>query len=107
MWQVINRFSHNYPCTNEPDDQEFDNHFKEICIPQNSGYFCDEYEMMAANFLEDYDDSNNSHPINISAVEEITNDNFSVDEIEFAIDSLKANKSPGNDCIPAEFYQNM
>ena len=71
MWQVINRFSHNYPCTNEPDDQEFYHHFKELCILQNAGYFCDEYEMMAADFLKDYDDSNNSHPINISAVEVI------------------------------------
>ena len=105
MWQVINRFSHNYPCTNEPDDQEFYHHFKGLCIPQNAGYFCDEYEMMAADFLKDYDDSNNSHPINISAVEEIINDNFSVDEIECAIDSLKTNKSPGNDCIPAEFIK--
>ena len=43
--------------------------------------------------------------VNISAIEEIINDNFSVDEIECAIDSLKTNKSPGNDCIPVEFIK--
>ena len=104
MWQVINRFSHNY--ANEPDDQEFYHHFKELCIPQNAGYFCDEYEMMAMDFLKDYDDSKKSHPINISAVEEVINDDFNVDEIECAIDSLKkTNKSPRIDCIPAEFIK--
>ena len=69
MWQVINRFSHNYSRTIEPDDQELYHHFKELGIPQNAGYFCDEYGMMAVDFLKDYDDSENSHPLNISAVE--------------------------------------
>ena len=40
-----------------------------------------------------------------SAVEEIVNGNFTVQEIECAIDTLKTNKSPGNDCIPAEFIK--
>ena len=105
MWQVINRFSHNHSSTNEPDDQEFYHHFKELCIPQNADYFSEEYENMATEFLKRYDESKNSHPVNISAIEEIINDNFSVDEIECAIDSLKTNKSPGHDCIPAEFIK--
>ena len=104
-WQVINRFSHNHSSTNEPDDQEFYHHFKELCIPQNADYFSEEYETMATEFLKKYDESNNSHPLNISAIEEIVNDNFSVNEIECAIDSLKTNKSPGYDCIPAEFIK--
>ena len=105
MWQVINRFSHNHSSTNEPDDQEFYHHFKELCIPQNADYFSEEYENMATEFLKRYDESKNSHPVNISAIEEIINDNFSVDEIECAIDSLKTNKSPGHDCIPVEFIK--
>ena len=60
---------------------------------------------MATEFLKNYDESKNPHPLNISAIEEIINDNFSVDEIECAIDSLKTNKSPGNDCIPVEFIK--
>ena len=38
-------------------------------------------------------------------MEEILNDNFTVEEIEYAIDCLKTNKTPGLDSIPAEFIE--
>ena len=60
---------------------------------------------MALEFLRQYENSNDSFPVNGSAVEEIVNGNFTVEEIECAIDTLKTNKSPGNDCNPAEFIK--
>ena len=74
-------------------------------MPQNADYFNEEYENTAADFLRQYDNSRNAHYVNISAVEEIINGNFTIEEIECAIDTLKSNKSPGNDCIPAEFIK--
>ena len=100
MWQVINRFSHNqYKWTWRPGI--LSSLQRTLYSTKRADYFSEEYETMATEFLKNYDDSRNSHPVNISAIEEIINDNFSVDEIECAIDSLKTNKSPGYDCIPA------
>ena len=74
-------------------------------MPQNADYFNEEYENMALDFLRQYDNSRNAHSVNVSAVEEIINGKFTIEEIECAIDTLKSNKSPGNDCIPAEFIK--
>ena len=74
-------------------------------MPQNADYFNEEYENMALDFLRQYDNSRNAHSVNISAVEEVINENFTIEEIECALDTLKSNKSPGNDRIPAEFIQ--
>ena len=48
------------------------------------------------------DNDNNFYTTNISTAEKILNGNFTVEEIEYAIDCLKTNKTPGLDSIPAE-----
>ena len=50
-------------------------------MPQNADYFNEEYENMALDFLRQYDNSRNAHSGNISAVEEIINGNFTIEEI--------------------------
>ena len=98
-------FTNSHLNVNEPADNEFYDYFMNLCIPQSAEYFNDEYENMAQEFLRQYENSNDSFPINGSAVEEIVNGSFTVEEIECAIETLKTNKSPGNDCIPAEFIK--
>ena len=71
-------------------------------LPQSAEDFNEEYENMALEFPRQYENNNDSFPINGSAVEEIVNGNFTVEEIECPIDTLKTNKSHGNDCNPAE-----
>ena len=105
MWRVINDMSRNYSNVNEPSDSEFYDHFVDICLPQNAEYFDNDYENMATEFLKQYDNDNKFYTTNISTVEEILNDNFTVEEIEYAIDCLKTNKTPGLDSIPAEFIK--
>ena len=72
---------------------------------KNAEYFDNNYENMATEFLKQYDNDNKFYTTNISTVEEILNDNFTVEEIEYAIDCLKTNKTPGLDSIPAEFIK--
>ena len=105
MWRVINDMSRNYSNVNEPSDSEFYDHFVDICLPQNAEYFDNDYENMATVFLKQYDNDNKFYTTNISTVEEILNDNFTVEEIEYAIDCLKTNKTPGLDSIPAKFIK--
>ena len=50
MCPLINRYSHNYPSRNEPHDPECSLHFKEVCIAVNTGYFGNEYLVMAGMF---------------------------------------------------------
>ena len=93
---VISRLTNSHLNVNEPADNEFYDYLMNLCIPQSAENFNEEYENMALEFLRQYENSNDSFPINGSAVEEIVNGNFTVEEIECAIDTLKTNKSPGN-----------
>ena len=61
----------------------------DICLPQNAEYSDNDYENMATEFLKQYDNDNKFYTTNISTVEEILNDKFTVEEIEYAIDCLK------------------
>ena len=91
MCRVINDISRNYSDLNIPSGSEFYDHFLDICLPQNAEYFDNDYENMATEFLKQYDNNNKFHTTNISTVEEILTDNFTVEEIEYAIDCLKTN----------------
>ena len=72
---------------------------------QNADYFNEEFENIALDFLRQYDNSRNAHSVDVSTMDEIINGNFTTEEIECGIDTLTSNKSPGNDCIPAEFIK--
>ena len=97
--------SRNYYDVNEPSDNEFYDHFVDICPPQNAEYFDNDCENMATEFLKQYDNDNRFNTTSISTVEEILTDNFTVEEIEYATDCLKTNKTLGLDSIPVEFIK--
>ena len=65
MWGVISRLTNSHLNVNEPSDNEFYDHFTNLCIPQSAEYFNEEYENMALEFLRQYENSNDSFPINI------------------------------------------
>ena len=103
MWKVLDKISNRGECPNKPSDADFYHYFKDLSsLPQNDN-FSPEYETTAINFRRKYDrncDLTCASHYN-SLVEEVVNANFTHDEKESAIDLLKANKSPGEDSIPA------
>ena len=105
MWKVLDKISNGGECPNEPSDSEFYHYFKDLSSLLQNDNFSSEYETTAINFMRKYDSNCDLTCANHynSLVEEVVNANFTHDAIESAIDLLKANKSPGEDSIPAEF----
>ena len=68
-------------------------------------FFSKQFESEVKAFLDQYDNGEvgfqNQTPLEM----DILNSNFTVQEVEAAIDYLKNNKSPGCDNIPAEFIK--
>ena len=55
--------------------------------------------------MRQYDDDNKFYTTNISVLEEILNDNLTVDGIEYAIDCLRTSKCHELDSIPVKFIK--
>jgi hypothetical protein len=73
------------------------------CMPDEP-YFDKQFEQLAEDFLKKYDQD--ELDIFVDKLElEVLNNNFSIEEIECAIQKLKNKKSPGLDLIPAEFIK--
>ena len=88
---------------NMPNGDEFFNHFNSMSEIKPNAEFDYKYEKQAIEYFE-----NNKSTIasEINPVEfDILNRNFTADEIKSSIMSIKSNKSPGIDYIPAEFIK--
>ena len=81
------------------------NHFVEIGNKPSKKYFDKKHLNEIESFLKEYDMRNEFSESNNESINLILNKDFSIDEINHAIDSLKNNKSPGIDGIPAEFVK--
>ena len=81
------------------------NHFKEIGDFPQKTYFDGKHLHKIESFLKDVDYSKYFSDEANSEISEILNRNFSVEELSYAIDSLKNKKSPGVDAIPAEMIK--
>ena len=103
MWHIINRIGNENRVIAGPNDNEFYEFLKDLSSQQDSDYFDDELENAAVEFLTEYDSDCKYESGNLSLVEEIINSNFTQEEIICAINSLKPNRSPGIDGVPAEF----
>ena len=104
IWAELNRDD----CANEGDVKlrnDLLNHFVEIGQPTNEKYFNKKHLEEIQSFLKEYESSSNLNEGTNHEINEILNKNFTLEEIEFAIDGLKTNKSPGVDSIPAEFVK--
>ena len=104
MWRVIQRINNENRVIAEPGDNEFYEYFKGLSSEQDV-YFDDELEEAALAFLNDYDSGCKYETREISLVERIINSNFTQEEVVLAISSLKPNRSPGIDGVPAEFIK--
>ena len=91
--------------SNQPEAHEFYDYFLKTSETTDEPFFNKQLESEVKAFLDQYDDgevgSQNQTPLEM----EILNSNFTVQEVEAAIDYLKNNKSPGCDNIPAEFIK--
>ena len=104
IWAELNRDD----CVNEGDVKlrnDLLNHFVEIGKPTNEEYFNEKHLKEIQSFLKEYESSTNINESTNHEINEILNKNFTLEEIEFAIDGLKSGKSPGVDSIPAEFVK--
>ena len=81
------------------------NIFLKTSKTKDESFFSKQFESEVKAFLDQYDNgevgSQNQTPLEM----DILNSNFTVQEVEAAIDYLKNNKSPGCDNIPAEFIK--
>ena len=105
MWKVLDDMPiQKTDSDNTPSADDFYKYFSELTQPSNAVNFSNNYENEAKEFMIKYDTGGNicASP---SALElQIINDVFTIDEIKFAIDSLKNNKVPGIDG-PAEIVK--
>ena len=103
LWKSICSMFPGSVHNNTPSIEEFYKHFKQNAIPKMNTSFDYEYEKHAIEFLR------KEVPLILNPTEhiemDILNRNFTPDEIESCIKSLKVKKSPGIDLIPAEFLK--
>ena len=105
MWRIINRIGNGNRVIAQPSDNEFYEFFKDLSSQQDSDYFDDELENSAVKFLKEYDSDCKYESGKLSLVEEIINNNFTQEEVICAINSLKPNRSPRIDGVPAVFVK--
>lgn len=105
MWKILSNYGRSESKNNSPCGDEFLSYFKTLSIQPHLEYFTDDYEREAINFLRNYDNGNLGTVSSDLLELENFNRNFTVEEINSAINSLKNNKAPGNDQIPAEIVK--
>ena len=106
MWEILRHTLRVTINENVPCQDEFLDLFKDLAIGREADYFNYDYEKCAVDFLSKYDNGD-LHMYKVDTLKlQIMNDNFTVSEISDVIDSLKNNKAPGSDLIPAELIKN-
>ena len=103
LWPLIKKLSRKQDSRNIPTRNEFYDFFYQLSNPKPNEMFDYSYEAEATRYLNSKD---NFIPFTIYSNEsDMINRNFTVEEIESAIDYLKNGKSAGIDCIPPEFLK--
>ena len=83
----------------------FFDHFENLGVDIDKAGFDEKYLKEVESFLMEYDCNGLvDHEID-GLISPILNQNFSIEEVEYAIGCLKNKKSPGTDSIPAEFIK--
>ena len=105
MWGNFNNICQAQFSSDEPTASEFYDHFSKMAQAPNELFFNKEFYRHVKDFLRRYDNGELDNSYDNDLELEILNSNFTVEDVEAAIDCLKNNKSPGCDCIPAEFVK--
>ena len=90
------------------DDAQRDSflkHFENLGAESGNMDFDDGYLKEVESFLKEYECNGVEIDEDNDLISPILNQNFSLDEIEYAIGCLKSKKSPGTDSIPSEFIK--
>ena len=103
IWKVLNKITPSNTDINMPNGDKFYNHFNQLSNLKRNEAFDYQYDEKAIKYLED-DKSTISPAINPIEFD-ILNRNFTASKIKSSILSLKSNKAPGIDYIPAEFLK--
>ena len=105
MWHTLNSICNLQRPSHQPEAHEFYEQFLKTSETKDDSFFSKQFESEVKAFLDQYDNgevgSQNQTPFEM----DILNSNFTVQEVEAAIDYLKNNKSPGCDNILAEFIK--
>ena len=105
MWEILRHTLRVTSNQNVPSPDEFLELSKHLATGREADYFDYDYENCAIDFLSKCDNGV-PHVYNVDTLKlQILNDNFTLHEIGDVIDSLKNNKAPGNDTIPAELIK--
>ena len=105
IWKALSRYTRSGVSYDTPNAEDFFELFKDLAQGRSVEYFSYDYEKCALDFLKRYDKRDVSWQENRCLKLQIINDNFTESEISDTIESLKNNKSPGIDLIPAEFIK--
>ena len=103
VWAEINKAE--VKIVDDEQRDSFLNHFENLGVETDGFQFDESYLSEIDSFLEEYDSNEVDIDADNSIISPILNQNFSLDEVEYAIDCLKNKKSPGTDSIPAEFIK--
>ena len=105
MWKMISKLSSNTTSTITPNGDEFLNHYKSLGQPVPDPNFDYTYENDITILLKKYDFTVKEKK-NVKTVQyDILNGNITIHELREIVNSLKNDKSPGIDGIPAEFVK--
>ena len=107
MWKIINKLSSDSNNSNYPSGEEFYEFFYNRSQPELNQNFDYNYEKIAIEHLKIEQNKISLYKTIDSVDLDILNRNFTEDEISCAITKLKRNKTPGHDCIQAEFLKHM
>ena len=85
--------------------ETFLNHFKKLGIDAEGSGFDEKHLEDIESFLKTYKTDELDDIIDKDVFSSALNENFTLEEVEYAIGCLKNKKSPGIDSIPAEFIK--
>ena len=105
MWRNFDNICQPQFSSDEPTASKFYDHFSKMAQAPNELFFNKEFYRHVKHFLQGYDNGELNSSCDNDLELEILNSNFTVEEVEAAIDCLKNNKSAGCDCIQAEFVK--
>ena len=104
MWTLLEKHSANPISNVTPSATEFYHHFVSLAVPVKDADFDPKYKKEIESFMRSYE-SSPQDPQKNTLIKDILSRHITIEEVNSGIERLKSGKSPGIDCIPAEFVK--